>query len=82
MNILDAPVHKIEDRRALAQRVFDRLLDDPDAQLDFKGAWKKLSPDEQGNWEARQHFANVLFELQPKEIISCTPSTHTPQPQE
>jgi hypothetical protein len=66
MNIADAPIFKIEDRRALAQRVFDHLFADPSAVLDFKGGWKKPTPDEIGNWAARQHFARLLYDMQPK----------------
>jgi hypothetical protein len=65
MNLFNAPMHKIEDRRVLLQRVYDALVQDADARLNFRGNWVKLTTDETANWIAREHFAVALHALPP-----------------
>ena len=59
MNLLSAPTHKIEDRKAILERVHQALLSDRDARFNFKGEWKKPSTDEDANWEARQMLTQI-----------------------
>jgi hypothetical protein len=59
-NLLLCPTFKIEDRRAIVRRVLDALLADPECRYTFgRSEWKQLTPDEEGNWIARQHFTTV-----------------------
>ena len=58
-NLLTCPMYKIEDRKAIVVRVLDALLAGPDCRYDFKGPWKKLTPDEQANWDARQSLVQI-----------------------
>lgn len=55
-NLLEAPMFKIADRRALCERVHGALLASDDCRYAFRGEWKPFSTDELGNWLAREHF--------------------------
>jgi hypothetical protein len=57
-NLCNRPMFKIEDRKVMVQRVHAALLADPDCRYDFKGLWQ-YTPEEFGNWAARQHFLQV-----------------------
>ena len=59
-NLLDHPTFKISDRRAILQRIYDALLNDKDAMLDFKGT-ARYTPDETANWQSRQVIADLLL---------------------
>ena len=61
-NLLDCPMHQIADRKVILQRVYDALLADPDAALDFKGGHRSTA-DELANWETRQLVASALATL-------------------
>jgi hypothetical protein len=53
-NILDAPMFRNSDRKAILSRVQAALQASPDCRFDFKGTWKELTRDENANWDARQ----------------------------
>lgn len=59
-NLLEAPKFKIEDRKQILERVHEALIASPDCRLDFRGPWKKLTPSEADNWEARQTISSLL----------------------
>lgn len=63
-NLLDCPMHKIEDRKSILERTFAALVDDPDAVLDFKGG-HRYTADESANWAARQTVANIITTFPP-----------------
>ena len=58
-NLLDCPMYHIADRKALLQRVYDALIADPDAVLDFRGG-HRYTAEEIENWQARQSVADIL----------------------
>ena len=59
MNILTCPTYKIEDRKAIVERVLLALELDPDCRYSFKGEWKQLTVDQQANWDARQLLSQI-----------------------
>jgi len=58
-NLLDCPMYHIADRKAILQRVYESLIADPDAVLDFRGG-HRYTTDEIANWQARQSVADIL----------------------
>lgn len=58
-NLFNAPMHKLEDRKAILARVHDALLNDPDAQFNFKGEWRQPTHEQIGNWESRQAISKL-----------------------
>ena len=60
-NLCECPMHRLEDRKALLQRVYDALLADAPAVLSFKGGMHRYTSDELANWHARQTIADLLL---------------------
>jgi len=78
-NLAEAPIHRLEDRRAVLQRILEALQRDPDCRYVFR---EKLNPDEEANWEARNDVQTALREfpkiLKEESIPSGEDSTHRP----
>ena len=62
-NLLEAPSYKVEDRRAILKRVLAFLLKSDDCRYNFKGPWVRLTPEEEGNWQARCAVVHCLEAL-------------------
>jgi hypothetical protein len=60
MNLLSAPMYKIEDRVTIIERVLQALLADPNCKYIFRV--KEFTPDEQSNWDARQEMVRARNE--------------------
>ena len=60
-NLLERPIFKLEDRRAMCLAVLAALFADKSCRFDFKGEWKKPTPDEEANWEARQTLTQSVL---------------------
>ena len=78
-NLLDHPTFKISDRRAILQRIYDALLNDKDAMLDFKGT-ARYTPDETANWQSRQVIADLLLAFPASHGQGHGDKTHGSQP--
>lgn len=72
-NLLECPIRRIEDRKNIARRVFDALMADPDARLDFRTPWRSFTEDETANWISREHFAALIYTFQPISISDLGP---------
>jgi hypothetical protein len=59
--LFKAPAFKLSDRRSLLQRVYDALLNDKNAVLDFKGGTHRYTADELANWQSRQVIADLIM---------------------
>lgn len=60
-NILNAPTFKLTDRAAILERILQALQSDSLCRWDFKGSYRKLTEDEEANWDARTTVARLLF---------------------
>ena len=60
-NLLECPRHKLEDRKAILERVYVALVTDPDAVIVFKGETHRWTPEESANWQSRQVVADLLL---------------------
>lgn len=58
-NLLDCPTYKIEDRREILDRVLRALQDDPNCYHAVRGGWRRLTPDEAANWDARESITGL-----------------------
>lgn len=77
-NLLDCPMYRLEDRRTIAKRALAALLDDPDCRYKVAPTWQKLTPDQLGNWEAREHFVHVLRSLPAPALPKIEPAHEEP----
>jgi len=60
-NILNAPTFKLVDRYAILDRVLVALQTDSNCRWDFKGSYRKLTDEEEANWDARLTVARLLY---------------------
>lgn len=59
-NILNAPTFKLTDRAAILERILQALQSDSLCRWDFKGSYRKMTVDEEANWDARTTVAQLL----------------------
>jgi hypothetical protein len=62
-NLINCPTYKIDDRKAILARTLVALQADEDCRFGFKGEWRKLSTEEQANWDARETVNRLLQEF-------------------
>lgn len=58
MGLYRASTFKIEDRKAIVIRALQALLDSPDCRYKTE-SWRKLTPEEQSNWDARETMVAI-----------------------
>lgn len=62
-NLINCPTYKIEDRKAILERTYRALFEDPDCRVEFKGLQQAYTKDETANWVARETIVRLLQEF-------------------